>query len=159
MHSMNLYPYVWLGIAIVLALFEAFTIQLVAIWFSLGALVAILPAALGAPVPVQILVFVLVSALSMILTRPFLQRVLKVKRQPTNADAVIGQVGVVLEEIDNLEGAGKVRANGLDWTARTERQMKIPAGAEVKVLRIEGVKLIVEPLPVPGQAPAGPAAQ
>lgn len=141
---MNFEPYIWLGIAIVLALFEAFTVQLVAIWFALGALVAILPAALGAPVPVQILVFVLVAGLTMVFTRPFLQRVLKVHRQPTNADAVIGQTGIVLEELDPLEGTGRVRAGGLDWSARAESRQRIPAGAEVKVLRIEGVKLIVE---------------
>jgi len=145
MYMLEQMTFIWLGAAVLLLLAEAATVGLAAIWFALGALVAIIPAALDAPLWVQILVFLVVSAAALVFTRPFVRRVLKVKGESTNADAVIGKIGVVLEAVDNLAATGRVRANGLEWTARSEDDTVIPAESRVEVLRIEGVKLIVRP--------------
>lgn len=139
------HPYFWLVLGIVLAGIEAFTVQLVAVWFAIGAVAAIVPAMMGAPMQIQFLVFVVVSALSMALTRPFCARVLHVKKQRTNMDRVIGETGVVQQPIDNDLGQGRVLALGLDWSARSRSGTPIEQGVKVKVLAIEGVKLIVEP--------------
>ncbi|WP_312642125.1 NfeD family protein [Hydrogenoanaerobacterium sp.] len=142
--SQELYPVFWLILGIALAIAEAATVQLVAIWFSLGAVAAIIPALMGAPVWAQFLVFVAVSALAMVGTRPFVKRFLNVKQERTNADRVIGQTGVVLQEIDNDRAQGRVLVMGLDWSARSVDGTDIPVDAKVTILAIEGVKLIVE---------------
>lgn len=138
------YPVFWLILGLALAIIEAVTVQVVAIWFALGALFAIIPAMLGAPMWVQVLVFVAVSALTLLCTRRFAMRFLVVKHQHTNADRVIGETGVVVTDIDNDSGAGRVSAMGLDWSARSGANIKIPAGQKVTIISIDGVKLIVE---------------
>ena len=139
-----MYPLFWLILALVLGIVEAVTVQLVAIWLALGALVAIVPALLQAPMWVQVAVFLLASVLALIFTRPFVQKVLHVKRQRTNADSVIGTTGLVTETIDNDHEKGRVLAGGLSWAARSEYEdTVIPEGQKVEILRIAGVKLIV----------------
>ena len=140
----SILPYLWIGLAILLGVAEAVTIQLVAVWFAVGALAAVIPAALGASVTVQFGVFVAVSAVALILTRPLVKKVLTPRRERTNADRLIGTIGVVIEEIDNFRSKGRVTLSGLDWAARSEDGEIIPPGAEVLVNRIEGVTLIVE---------------
>ena len=73
--------------------------------------------------------------------------------QPTNADRVIGQTGVVTVAISDREQSGQVRVMGQIWSARTDGAERtdetadtIPVDTEVRVLRIEGVKLIVTPV-------------
>ena len=64
----------------------------------------------------------------------------------TNADRIIGHVGVVQEAIDNREAVGLVKVDGTLWTARSLTDQPIPAGAEVVIRSIEGVKVMVEPV-------------
>ena len=64
----------------------------------------------------------------------------------TNADRVIGKTAIVIQDIDNIEGKGQVNISGQIWSARSQQAVVIPAGTEVKVLRIEGVKVFVETL-------------
>ena len=141
--SPELYPIFWLILAIALAIFEAVTVQLVAIWFALGAVVAIVPAMLGAPMWLQLLVFGIVSAAAMAGMRPFVKKFLHVRGEHTNADRVVGQVGVVMQPIDNDLAQGRVSAMGLDWSARSADGRRIGKDEKVTVLAIEGVKLIV----------------
>ena len=137
---------VWLIAAGLLLALEGVTTQLVSIWFAVGALVAAIPAFFGAAFWVQLLVFLASSILFLYFIRPVLRQKIMVKKQPTNADMVVGATGLVLEEIDNLRLTGRVSANGLDWTARSESGVVIPARSQVRVERIEGVKIIVTPL-------------
>ena len=134
----------WLVLAIVLGVVEVSTFSLVSIWFALGAVVAILPAALGASFSVQCVVFVLVAVITMVCTRPFLKKVLKVRRVKTNADSIVGTIGIVVQQIDNAASKGRVHINGLDWTARSEDGDIIEADERVLIKAIEGVKVIVE---------------
>jgi membrane protein implicated in regulation of membrane protease activity len=120
------------------------TIQIVSVWFAVGALVAIIPAAFGSNIAVQMIVFVSASVLFLVIARPIVKRYFSVTKQATNADMVIGQIGLVVEEIDNIKESGRVKISGLTWTARSENESEIVADTEVVVNRIEGVKLIVE---------------
>jgi membrane protein implicated in regulation of membrane protease activity len=137
-------PLIWLLVAVALGAFEAATVDLMAIWFALGALVAIIPAMLGLPFWVQLVVFLAVSLLSLAFTRPMVVDVLKVKKTSTNADRTIGMMGVVTQEINNLEERGRVLVNGLEWTARSDDGAPIAEKESVLIKSIEGVKVIVE---------------
>ncbi|MBQ7873664.1 MAG: NfeD family protein [Oscillospiraceae bacterium] len=137
-------PFIWLIIAVVLGVIEAVTVTLVSVWFAIGALAAIIPAYFGAPLWGQILVFLAVSAISFAFTRRFFKDVVKVKKQPTNVDSLIGTDGIVTAEINNLEGGGKVYISGLTWSAKSVDGSVVPEGAVVTARKIEGATLIVE---------------
>ena len=147
--SMSLF---WLVAMVLFGVLEAVTVGLTSIWFALGALGALAAAAASAPVIVQIVVFLGVSFLALLLVRPLAQRFVNDRKVATNADRVIGREAVVTEDIDNIQGKGRVSISGADWTARTEDEQPIPAGSMVRVLRIEGVKVIVAPAVDPQQA-------
>lgn len=135
----------WFLAAVALLVVELTTVQLVSIWFCLGAVAATVAAVWGASGTAQLGTFFAVSALALALTRPMVQRTIHFKKVPTNADSFIGMSGSVLEDIDNLAQTGRVRAGGLDWTARSCDGRPIHVGATVVVEAIEGVKLMVRP--------------
>ena len=141
--SVNM-PAVWLVLMIILLVIEGVVPGLVSIWFALGALAALLSAIVGAPLWLQIVWFLLLSVVSLILTRPLAKKYVNSKTTPTNADMLIGQECVVTEAIDNVLGLGAVTVGGKVWTARTENpDIKAAVGQTMTVVRIEGVKLIV----------------
>ncbi len=134
----------WLIAMVALLVIEGIVPGLVSIWFAAGALVALLLSLLNAPLWLQVLLFLLVSLALLVLTRPLAKKYVNSRVTPTNADRIIGKDCVVTEEIDNLQGTGAVMADGKEWTARMDnRDGKAPKGSVVKVLRIEGVRLIV----------------
>ena len=135
----------WLIAMVALLAVEAAVPGLISIWFAIGALAALISAMFHAPLWLQIVWFVLVSILSLALTRPFVKKYVNSRTTPTNADMGIGKDAVVTEEIDNLHGKGAVTLDGKIWTARMENEEQRAAPGEiVRILRIEGVKLIVE---------------
>ena len=134
----------WIIALVVLIVVEAVTAQMVTIWFAAGAVGAIVAERLGAEVWVQWAVFVAVSAVALIATRPLVKKITKAKVQPTNADRCIGMVAVVTEEINNVEGRGQVHVNGVTWTARSLDGSIFKKDERVIVERIDGVKLIVK---------------
>ena len=137
-------PVVWLIAMVVLLVIEAAVPGLVSIWFALGALAALISALLHAPLWLQVVWFVLVSVVALILTRPLARKYINSRTTPTNADMVIGKDAVVTERIDNLPGKGAVMLEGKTWTARmNDEAQTAEIGETVRVLRIEGVKLIV----------------
>ncbi|HIR86979.1 MAG TPA: NfeD family protein, partial [Candidatus Limivicinus faecipullorum] len=139
--SVNM-PAVWLVLMIILLVIEGVVPGLVSIWFALGALAALLSAIVGAPIWLQIVWFLLISVVSLILTRPLAKKYVNSKTTPTNADMLIGQECVVTEAIDNVLGLGAVTVGGKVWTARTENpDIKAAVGQTMTVVRIEGVKL------------------
>ncbi len=135
---------VWLVLLVVFVVFEAATVQLVSVWFALGALASLIAAVFHAPAWLQIVLFIAVSAISFAVTRPLVRKFSTSKIQKTNADRCIGDTAVVTEEINNLEAKGQVKVDGNIWTARNENNEIIPEGERVTVIRIEGVKLIVK---------------
>ena len=135
----------WLVAMVALLLVEAAVPGLVSIWFAIGALAALISALFHAPVWLQLVWFLAVSILALVLTRPFVKKYVNSRTTPTNADMGIGKDAVVTERIDNLHGNGAVLLEGKTWTARmADETQTAEKGETVRVLRIEGVKLIVE---------------
>lgn len=137
---------VWLILFVVFVVAEVVTAgALVSIWFCIGSLAAMVAARAGTSIVVQIIVFLVVSIALLILTKPFIKKVLKQKSEPTNADIIIGRIGVVVEEIDNLKEVGAIKIDGKVWTARSLVEDKaIQEGSKVKIVKIQGVKVFVE---------------
>lgn len=135
--------FVWIALMIVFAVVEALTVQLVTIWFAVGSLAALIANIAGASILVQWVVFVAVSAVCLVATRPVVKKVVNAKAQPTNADRCIGQTALVTEEIDNEIGTGQVNSKGIIWTARSLNGEQIEKGASVVIAKIEGVKVMV----------------
>lgn len=140
---------IWFGIMLLFLFLEAGTVGLVSIWFAVGSLVALIAAALGADLVVQIVLAVVVSALCLAAVRPVVRKYITPKLVRTNVEAVIGQSAVVTEQIDNLHATGAVKLGAVIWTARSTEDKTIPAGATVRVDRVEGVKLFVTLTGVP----------
>ena len=135
----------WVVALVVFLIVEAVTAGLVSIWFVFGSLVALICAALGAAIWLQIFWFVIVSVATLVLTRPLVKRYVDSRSVATNADRNIGRTAVVTERIDNLAATGAVQLVGVIWTARsTDDAVAIEPGTHVTVRAIEGVKLIVE---------------
>ncbi len=134
----------WIVLLVVLIIVEAVTAQLVTIWFAAGAAAALVAELCGLQQWLQWVIFIAVSALTLIATRPLVRKVTNKTVQPTNADRCIGQTAVVTEDIDNIEGKGQVNVNGITWTARSSDGSVFKKDERVTVERIDGVKLIVK---------------
>lgn len=137
------YAVAWVVMLIAFGILEAMTAGLVSIWFCIGALIALIASVMGATLGMQIIIFSVVSLLSMALIRPFAKKFLHTKSEATNADRILGAEAVVTECINNLQAKGQIRVLGESWTARAQEDLEIPEGSLVRVLRIEGVKAIV----------------
>ncbi|NCB75197.1 MAG: NfeD family protein [Clostridia bacterium] len=138
--------FIWIGVAVLFAIIEAATMGLTTIWFSAGGVVACIASILGAPVSVQIIVFIVSSILLLYFTKPLAEKKLKIGSEKTNVEALAGQIGIVTEDI-TPHSTGQVKINGQIWTAIADRQeVTIFQETEVKILRVEGVKLIVTPI-------------
>ncbi|MDD3205643.1 MAG: NfeD family protein [Lachnospiraceae bacterium] len=135
----------WLIFFVVLVAIEIGTLGLTTIWFAAGALVATIAAAFDAPLFIQITLFIFVSVVLLIFTRPIAVKYFNKDRIKTNAESLIGRQAIVISEIDNLQGIGQVTIGGQEWSARAKEDSgKIALGAVVTVQEIKGVKLIVE---------------
>jgi membrane protein implicated in regulation of membrane protease activity len=134
----------WIVAIVVLIIIEAVTVGLVTVWFAIGGAAALVLALLDLPVWLQGVAFVLVSAVVLAFARPYAMKFVNTNKKPTNADRVIGMIGVVSEDIDNIAGHGAVSVDGKEWTARTAGGEKLTKGTYVRPVSIQGVKLIVE---------------
>lgn len=135
---------IWFVLLIVFGVTEAVTVQLVSVWFAIGSLGALIASFSGASISAQVTVFIIVSIICIVATRPTVKKLHSKSIQSTNADRCIGQDAVVIEEIDNMNSTGQVKVNGNVWTARSENNEIIPKESIVKIIKIEGVKLIVK---------------
>lgn len=136
----------WLFAAAAFLVLEMLTMGLTTVWFAGGALVAALAAVIGMPLAVQIGAFIVVSVVLLILTRPLAQKYLNNRTVKTNVDSLIGEICIVTQTIDNLKAEGQVMIKGQVWTARSiSDDVKPEKDTRVRVNRISGVKLIVEP--------------
>ena len=139
---------VWLVIAIAAFVLEAITTALVSVWVCAGALVAMILALCGADIVVQIIAMAVVTVLTfvicMIWIKPKLDKKKKGFAQPTNADRCIGSEGVVIKDIDPVDGKGQIKVDGQIWNAKSP--VAIAEGTRIKVTALEGVKAVVEPV-------------
>ena len=143
---MELTVIVWLVLIVVFLVMEAVTVGMVSTWFAGGALAAMVVSLLGGKVWLQLVVFFAVSIGLLALLRPLVRKYFQPKLTKTNADSLIGTTCLVVEDIDNLSGTGRVKVADLTWSARSEDGIPIPAGTQVKILKIQGVKVYVEEL-------------
>lgn len=135
----------WTCAIVLFLVVEAIVPGLISIWFALGAVPALISAALRGPIWLQVTLFLLCSVIALALTRPLAKKYVNSRVQPTNADMIIGKDCVVTETVDNLHSTGAVSVGGKVWTARTEQEGELlPEGSVAVVLRIDGVKLIVK---------------
>ena len=136
---------IWLALFVVLIVFEAVTTGLFTIWFAGGALIAfVLSLFSGISIWIQLTVFIVVSVVLLLCTRPALIRLMEKRKLKTNVETIPGKTAIVAEKIDNLNSTGSVEINGLSWTARSDDGQIISVGSTVEVLRVEGVKVIVK---------------
>ena len=132
---------VWFVAFLILLVIELATVNLVSIWFAIGAVAAMICCAFTDSLWIQALVFIIVSMIALLLTKPLIKKFKGFKVIPTNSDRVIGKVGEVTKKIEKNK-YGEVKVFGNVWTATSEKPIAL--GSKVKVLAIDGVKLIVE---------------
>ena len=137
----------WLVAAAVFVVIEIMTMGLTTIWFAGGALVGAVMAAVSLPLWSQIIAFAVISVILLILTRPWALKYVNRRTIKTNVDSLIGQTGLVTQDIDNLNAKGQVKVRGQIWTARSiSDEVKLHEGQKVSIESISGVKVIVKPM-------------
>ncbi|MDD3168857.1 MAG: NfeD family protein [Eubacteriales bacterium] len=137
-------PLIWILIAVIFAVIEGFTMGLTTIWFTVGGVGACIVALLGGPLLLQIAVFLIISIILLYFTRPLAEKRLRIGHEKNNIDLMIGKSCLVTETIEPYH-TGQVKLNGLVWTAVTsDNRETLEKGELAKIIKIEGVKLIVE---------------
>ena len=142
MEPMNI---IWAALVVVFLAVEALAAGLASLWFAVGALAALIAGRFGGALWLQITLFIVVSAVTLVLARPLAKKFINSRTKRTNADRVIGQTARITERIDNIAGTGAASVGGRVWTARSAGGEVIEEGAFVTIRSIEGVKLIVIP--------------
>lgn len=141
---MNNQALFWIALAVILGIAEACTINLVTIWPAISALFVAILAAAGVSQTVQSVIFIVVSAILLALTRPLAKRIMSKKSVATNADRIIGAEGIVIKRIDPIENSGQVKVMGQIWSAKTADGSAVEENEYITVTALEGVKVIVE---------------
>lgn len=147
---MSIMVWLWLGAVALFGVAELLTEGMISVWFVIGSLAALFTCMSGwsfgslPPEGTQALVFAIVSAAALVLSRPLARRFLARPSIPTNLDRVLGMAAKVTEAVDNERSSGAVYVDGKVWTARSADGSVIPAGTQVMVKKIEGVKLLVQ---------------
>lgn len=138
--------YIWLILLVGFLVVEvSCPIHLVSVWFAAGSLAALIAGLLGGEIWLQVVLFLVVSAGLLAAFWPIARKCLNPKVEKTNIDAVVGTLGRVAEDIDNVSAVGVVKLGAMLWSARSTNGAPIPQGALVRVDRIEGVKVFVSP--------------
>lgn len=136
----------WLTILIICVIIEAFSFMLTTIWAAIAALPMIFIAKTNLPFKWQLLLFVILTVLLLIFTRPFAIKKLKIGKNKTNIDALINQDVLVTKEVTEFEkGEGKTQ-NGVIWTVKSKDNASIKEGTKCKIVAVEGNTLIINNL-------------
>ncbi len=133
----------WFVLFLFFLVVELSTVNLVSIWFAVGAVAAFISTYLTDVIFIQAICFISISVLSLILTKPLVKKFKGFDIIPTNSDQVIGKYGIVTKKITK-DHYGEVKVLGNIWTAKSENSKTIALDEEIEVVRIEGVKLIVK---------------
>lgn len=130
----------WIVACILFTLVEALTQQFVSIWFVAGSICALLLSIFNVDLHIQCIVFVVVSAITLVLLRPYLKKLMMGKIVPTNSDQNIGQLAIVTKSFDEESFEGRIMVNNMDWAALSLDGIAFKKGDKVIVDHIEGVK-------------------
>ena len=145
--SEGILVFIWLALVILFIIIEMVSLGLTSIWFAGGALISALSAILGAPIWLQVVLFILVSGVLLASTRGLSKTFLEKRLEKTNAEGLIGKTSTVVETIDNASATGKIRLGDVEWTARACNESQvIEKDTKVIIREIKGVKCMVEPL-------------
>lgn len=139
---------IWLIASGIFFICEIITVGFLVFWLGIGALIAMLVSFFTSNIIVQMSVFVISSGLLIFATRPLVNKISKKDVVPTNVYSLIGKKAVVTEDIDWVTGKGQIKFEGEVWSAKSKEQINIPAGSEVEIVSIEGVKAFVKPLKI-----------
>ncbi|MCK5833145.1 NfeD family protein [bacterium] len=135
---------IWTIIAAVFAIAEMFTAGFFLLWFGVGAGIAAILAGLGMGSGWQLGAFIIVSSVLVLFSRRFADRFTRKGPSGVGSDRLIGKIGMVFEEIDNIKNTGMVRFGGEEWRAKNEDNEIIEKGERVEVNKIVGTHLIVK---------------
>ncbi len=134
---------VWLIISGIFFVAEIFTTGFLIFWFGIGAIFALLVSIFIDSILIQTIVFIVVSVILMIFTRPLVNRIISIKETvPTNIYTIKNKEGYVIDDLNNIDYSGKVKVNGELWSATSDTDLK--KGTKIKVIDVDGVKLKVE---------------
>lgn len=138
---------IWLIAAGVFFLVEIATVGFLIFWLGIGALLAMVTSFICDSLFIQTAVFVITSIVLILLTKPLTDKYMKnTKTIVTNSASLINKIGIVTIDIDPLEAVGQVKVEGEIWSAKSENDELILKDTKVKILKIDGVKLIVAPI-------------
>ena len=139
---------IWLIAAGVFFIAEIATTGFLIFWLGIGALLAMITSFIANSIIIQTIVFVVSSCILIPLTKPLADKFIAKKTVPTNSYSLISKHGIVIVDINPIEGVGQVKVNGETWSAKTEDESIITKGTEIEVIKIDGVKLVVSPVKV-----------
>jgi inner membrane protein len=138
--------WIWVVVGILLIVLEIFTTGFVVMWFGIAAIVTAIPVYLGASGELIISTY----AASVFLLTLFVRKITinfmskNYRQLDTNVNSLLGSTGVVTQDIDYVKGTGKVRVGKEIWTAVSEQGNSLKLDTKVRVVRVQGVKLVVE---------------
>jgi len=135
--------WIWVFLTVLCAIIEVLTLGLTTIWFAIAALVMVFLSFLPIPLVYQVMIFLAISAVLLFFTRPIAIKKLKIGREKTNVDSLVGKSALVTKKITEFD-RGEVKLNGQIWTAKTENGSTLDEGSKCEVVRIEGVHAIVK---------------
>lgn len=135
----------WAAAFVFFLVFEAITFQLVSVWMAIGSLVSLVVAVIAKDSPfwLQLLIFLIVSVITLCATRPAVRKLVQ-KKPETNAQLDVGRVVVITETVNNELSQGRAKLNGSYWAVISENGEIIEEGSTAKVVRLDGTKLYVE---------------
>lgn len=138
---------IWLIAAGIFFVAEIITIGFLIFWLGIGALLAMIVSFFTSNIIIQTAVFVISSTILIFATKPLVNKITKNdKTVSTNVYSIIGKRGIVIEDINLVEGKGQIKVDGEVWSAICNGNITIPSGTEITVLEIRGVKALVEPI-------------
>lgn len=141
---------IWLIIAGLCFIIEMATVGFFVFWFGIGALISMVVSIFFPEnIILQAAIFVISSVILLLLTKPLVNKFTKKdKKIETNAYSIIGKKGIVVQDINPTFGVGQIKIAGEVWSAKTSDETTIEKGTEIKVIQIDGVKAVVEPVKV-----------
>lgn len=140
---------IWLIIAGICLIIEIITVGFLVLWFAIAAFIVAFLSLFIHNIIAQTAIFLAISTILILLTRPLTNKFTKNDNTVTNAKSIIGKNGIVKKEITNTQ-AGQVKVDGDLWTAVLDITCfdTIPVGSSVEIIKIDGVKLVVKPIQI-----------
>ena len=139
----NNLPWVWVAVTIICVVIESLTLSLTTIWLGISSFVLVFLAFTPIPFGAQLFIFVVLSLVLLIFTRPVVKKKLNQRKIATNYERIIGQIALVTKKITALD-KGSVKINGMEWTAAVKEDITLEEGSKCIIEEIAGVTAYVK---------------